>query len=838
MKTTTKIIAIAILLSIFNNAKAQWTNSFPYLYNTTENIGIGTTTPGQLLQVSGGNIDVKTATKGYMIADTLALWQPTNSSLLVGKTGNSGVGLIYSTAVGYAAGNKLTATSYNCTFLGALAGYRDSLAANSTCIGAYSGQNNTVGDFNTFVGAFSGNKNTYGGNNNFFGVKAGYNTVNGSSNVAMGNNAMYTNKNGGGNVFIGNFSGQNDTASYNTGVGINALYTNTKGDANVALGAQALKTNTIGRRNTATGDSSLFNNTTGNYNTASGYGSGLSVTSGSSNTFLGYNANTSGTNAATLTNATAIGSNANVTTNNNMILGDNNTNIGIGLSGNASGPQNKLEINAASANLSGLRFRQLTSGSTPGTNPGSGVLALNSSGDVVYVSGTSGGTFGNICGGTQVPLANNWEVPLGGHSFIFSGQNASDLLGIGISGCSPIGKLDLLYNTGSPVAYNASSFGIHAINSNTGASLISTGSLIYGVYGEASASESSNSIYHYGGAFKATNSYDAVGVSAVAVANPGNLFTSKCYGGYFNASSSAASTVYGVYATVSGGSTMYAGYFNGDVYVNGPNSGMGYLTVSDKQFKTQINTISNPTDIIKKLQPKSYYYDTANTNGMRFFSEKQYGFLAQDLQQVLPEMVHTVTKPEDVDADGKVITASVTHLTVNYNGFIALLTAAMQQQQTKVDSLTTVTSKQDSINKALQNQINQIVNTCCNKPNGTGNRTINNNNSGSDTTGSNNKTATTQINVQLSNADVVVLNQNQPNPFAEQTLITYNIPQNAGFAQILFYDVNGRQIKTVDITTKGKGQLNVYANDLTNGMYSYTLIVDGKIIDTKKMVKQ
>ena len=92
--------------------------------------------------------------------------------------------------------------------------------------------------------------------------------------------------------------------------------------------------------------------------------------------------------------------------------------------------------------------------------------------------------------------------------------------------------------------------------------------------------------------------------------------------------------------------------------------------------------------------------------------------------------------------------------------------------------------------------------------------------------------------VELSDADVVVLNQNQPNPFAEQTTITYSIPQNTGNAQILFYDVNGKQIKAVDITSKGKGQLLVYANDLTSGIYSYTLIVDGKIVDTKRMIKQ
>ena len=58
-------------------------------------------------------------------------------------------------------------------------------------------------------------------------------------------------------------------------------------------------------------------------------------------------------------------------------------------------------------------------------------------------------------------------------------------------------------------------------------------------------------------------------------------------------------------------------------------------------------------------------------------------------------------------------------------------------------------------------------------------------------------------------------------------------------AQMLFYNSTGNLINSLDLqTTSGKGQLNVFANDLSNGMYTYTLVVDGKIIDTKKMVKE
>lgn len=93
------------------------------------------------------------------------------------------------------------------------------------------------------------------------------------------------------------------------------------------------------------------------------------------------------------------------------------------------------------------------------------------------------------------------------------------------------------------------------------------------------------------------------------------------------------------------------------------------------------------------------------------------------------------------------------------------------------------------------------------------------------------------IDIELSDKDVIVLNQNVPNPFAEQTSISYYIPEKSGFAQIIFNDMKGQIIKVVDIKTKGKGQLNVFANDLSTGMYSYSLFVDGKLADTKKMLK-
>ena len=99
------------------------------------------------------------------------------------------------------------------------------------------------------------------------------------------------------------------------------------------------------------------------------------------------------------------------------------------------------------------------------------------------------------------------------------------------------------------------------------------------------------------------------------------------------------------------------------------------------------------------------------------------------------------------------------------------------------------------------------------------------------------QTAANQTDVDLSNKNIVVLDQNVPNPFAEQTVINYFLPDGFTRAEIIFVDQSGKLIKTVELTEKGKGTLNVFASDLSNGIYTYSLIVDGQTMETKKMMK-
>jgi len=273
----------------------------------------------------------------------------------------------------------------------------------NTFFGYLSGNTAVSGTYNTGTGAYSLASTTTGNNNTAFGRGALRFNTTGMGNTATGYSALVLNADGTCNTANGAQALQNNTSGVNnTSMGYSALINNTTGGNNSAIGLNALQANLGGEGNTANGSGALLYNTTGNYNTGVGYGALYSNTTGSNNTALGNNASVDVNN---LTNATALGYNARAAGSNNLILGNNDVNVGIGLSGLI--PQNKLEINAAPAtNASGLRFRQLIATATPVTNPGTGVLTVDGNGDVIYVTAGSTGnsvhTIGEVYGGGTV----------------------------------------------------------------------------------------------------------------------------------------------------------------------------------------------------------------------------------------------------------------------------------------------------------------------------------------------------------------------------------------------------------------------------------------------------
>ena len=141
------------------------------------------------------------------------------------------------------------------------------------------------------------------------------------------------------NAFLGFAGNSTMTGNYNTATGSRALAADTTGSVNVASGYDALASNTTGSYNVASGQAALYYNTTGNANTGIGNFAGLtadlSKLTGQNNTALGTGA---AFGTGSLTNATAIGANAEVTESNALVLGSINgvngqtvsANVGIG----------------------------------------------------------------------------------------------------------------------------------------------------------------------------------------------------------------------------------------------------------------------------------------------------------------------------------------------------------------------------------------------------------------------------------------------------------------------------------------------------------------------------
>ena len=62
------------------------------------------------------------------------------------------------------------------------------------------------------------------------------------------------------------------------------------------------------------------------------------------------------------------------------------------------------------------------------------------------------------------------------------------------------------------------------------------------------------------------------------------------------------------------------------------------------------------------------------------------------------------------------------------------------------------------------------------------------------------------------------------------------MPESSNTAGIYIYDMIGKELLKLDITQRGNSSVILNASQLNAGMYLYSLIIDGKEIDTKKMI--
>lgn len=292
------------------------------------------------------------------------------------------------------------------------------------------------------------------------------------------------------------------------------------------------------------------------------------------------------------------------------------------------------------------------------------------------------------------------------------------------------------------------------------------------------------------------------------------------YGGYFVGNSPYScdgSTSYGVKAIANGAEynyglfaesnnacrTGYAGYFNGDVVRTGWDN-----FTSDMKLKTEIKPLANTMETLMKLKPTTYKFRTNEFKTLHLPQGEQMGLIAQDLEKVIPELVTTIPPSYETDEKGNKVEHTPEFKAVRYVSLIPLLIGGVQEQQQ-------VINKQQQQIDELKAQIMLLLNN-----------------------GKSGKVGTTAVPVNLTDKNIVVLDQNVPNPFAESTVISYNVPENFTKAQIQFTNQEGKIIKAVDILSAGPGSMSIFANDLSNGVYTYSLVVDGNVMATKKMIKE
>ena len=229
----------------------------------------------------------------------------------------------------------------------------------------------------------------------------------------------------------------------------------------------------------------------------------------------------------------------------------------------------------------------------------------------------------------------------------------------------------------------------------------------------------------------------------------------------------------------------------------------GIYVPSDERYKENIEPVEDVLQSLMTLEPVSYNLKSHSAmapvilDGTKESEEMdryyraleqgsaRYGFLAQNVKEVFPELVHT-------DNNG--------YMSVDYIGLIPILVQSINELRAELDEL-----------KAEKQELEDAL-PALNAPQ---------------------QSAQDEIDASLTKA---VLYQNAPNPWSSETVIRYRLPQSVARADIYIYDMQGAQLKSIPAQGRGESQVTLTAHDLKAGMYLYALVADGALVDSKQMI--
>ena len=637
-------------------------------------VGIGTTAPEQLLTVNGvvqstfGGFKFPDGTAMLtavrLSANTFTATQTINSgNLALPSTSGAASGVLTlggapflhafgaatNTFVGGLAGGDFAAVGGGNVGVGYAALKAATTGWSNTAVGLQTLAANTTGASNTAVGAQALSMNQAGTSNAAFGAGALLFNL-GNANAGFGALSLYKNTSGINNVAVGAFAlYANTTGSDNVGVGPQALLNNTVGVWNTAVGSNAMQFTTTGQANTAVGQMALNTNHEGTGNSAFG-ATALAASLGDFNSAFGYQAMRSNTTGlrGTAVGAGALG--ANTTGSSNTAVGD------MALYGNVAGGGNSAFGAGALQN------------NTVHSNSAFGNAALMNN-----TSGDGNTAVGNAALTAATTAAGNTAV-----GFFSLGHTTTSGANTAVGNNALLNNTTGTSNTG--VGYQAL-FLNETGDYNTALGRVALNDLSSGNYNTGLGTNAGN--YLTTGSFNTFAGWNARPDSTVPALD---YATAVGAGAVVGASSSLVLGGTGTYAVNVGINTttpierlqvvgdIRAGTSGTNGCVKNFNGGAiaGTSCSSDLRLKSDVRAFGSVLNRVAQLTPVHFFWRSAEFPSYRFGPAEESGLIAQDVEQMFPELVQT-------DEHG--------FKTVNYTELPLLAIAAVKELKAKNDAL-------------------------------------------------------------------------------------------------------------------------------------------------------